>query len=119
MALDRVVEPFVAAAQTSQVDRRWEELTDREQEAYRQRAPEREMILLDRAPDLQRIQSGAPNRLLLTLRRRRPARRRATPAQGRDPRPGVCDAWPAAPCPGGSHTSVVLLMVLRSQAYRA
>jgi hypothetical protein len=54
LAIVRALEPLLAVDETGGIERGWGELTPGEQRAYLKAALEREAILLNRPPDLER-----------------------------------------------------------------
>lgn len=56
VAVWRTIEPLLAARETGFIERTWEEMTDAQLRRFVRAGLEREMILLDRSPDVQRAQ---------------------------------------------------------------
>src|SRR2546430_16840820 len=59
LAYVRILAPLLDATDSGLIERRWQELTDRELRRFVEAGMERERIMLDRSPDLQRAQEMA------------------------------------------------------------
>lgn len=59
LAYVRILAPLLDSLESGHIERRWQELSDRQFRAFVEAGIEREKILLDRSPDLQRAQEVA------------------------------------------------------------